>query len=59
MEIIIAENEKNKIEDWKKRLEFSDFKIFNTSWAKDKCGKPDQINVALFIELKNKNRRES
>ena len=33
------------------KLIFNGFKIFNTSWAKDKYGRRDTKNLACFVEF--------
>jgi len=53
MEIIKNNQEIEKIVDWKRRLRFNSVKALNTPWARDKYGRGDTVNLALFIELKD------
>jgi len=59
MEIIKNEEKKKQIEKtWhEKNLVFKDCKVFNTSWAKDKYGVKDEINLACFVEFVNSNEK--
>jgi len=54
-EIMKGLEDKRKIENMDKRIKFIGFRIFNTSWAKNRnTGKKDTVNVALFIEFEDR-----
>lgn len=51
MKIITDPVEKARIESWDRKLGLREFSVLNTSWARDKYGSRDTINLSLFIEL--------
>jgi len=50
---ITDSEEIKRIIEWNRRIRFGGFKILNTPWAKDKDGRRNTTNLALFIELTN------
>ncbi len=54
MRIIESNEEKEEILSifrGRNKIRITGFKIFNTPWAKDKYGKRDTENLALFVEF--------